>query len=96
MTQTQALVLLTTLLLQTKLSVSKPADLGAFGSQNDVQPGVIYTFPSEAGRSHGFTDYYALAFINYTYLRSDGHQVVFGQETAKYGEGMVCVQIHCV
>lgn len=89
MTQTQALVLLTTLLLQIKYSISKPADLGTFGAQNDVQPGAIYSFTPEGGRSHGYTDYYALAFINYTYTRPDGQRVEFAQETAKYGEGPV-------
>ncbi|XP_031620664.1 protein goliath [Contarinia nasturtii] len=90
MTQTQVLLLfLTTLMLQTKWVISQPTDLGAFGTQNDVQPGVIYSFPSEVGRSHPSADYYALAFINYTYERIDGHHVVFAQETAKYGEGQI-------
>lgn len=82
------LVLLTTLLMQTKWTASQPADLGAFGTQNDVQPGVIYSFPSEVGRSHS-ADFYALAFINYSYTRQDGHNVVYAQETAKYGEGPI-------
>lgn len=86
---TQTIVLITILLLQTKLSFSKPADLGAFGSQNDVQPGIIYSFPSEMARGQTFTDYYALAYINYTYTQADGHQVVYAQETAKYGEGPI-------
>lgn len=89
MTQIQAFVLLTTLLMQTKWSFSQPADLGAFGSQNDVQPGVIYSFPSEVGRSHPSAEYYALAYINYTYIRPDGRHVVYAQETAKYGEGPI-------
>ncbi|XP_055310471.1 E3 ubiquitin-protein ligase goliath isoform X2 [Sitodiplosis mosellana] len=89
MTQTQALVLLTTLLLQSKWVVPQPADLGAFGSQNDIQPGVIYSFPSEVGRSHPSAEYYALAYINYTYERIDGHHVVYAHETAKYGEGPI-------
>lgn len=89
MTQTQTLMLLTTLLLQSKWVVSQPADLGAFGSQNDVQPGVIYSFPSEVGRNHPSAEYYALAYINYTYTRFDGHHVVYAQETAKYGEGQI-------
>lgn len=90
MTQPQAaLLLLTTLLLQSKWAVTQPADLGAFGTQNDVQPGVIYSFPSEVGRSHPSTEFYALAYINYTYTRHDGHHVVYAQETAKYGEGPI-------
>lgn len=90
MTQVKLLMVLTTLLLQTKSAFSQPADLGAFGSQNDVQPGVIYSFPSEVGRSHPSAEYYALAYINYTYIRpSDGHHVVYAQETAKYGEGLI-------
>lgn len=88
MTQTQVLLLLTTLLLQTKWILSQPVDYGAFGSQND-SPGIIYSFPSEVGRSHSSNDYYALAFINYTYLKQDGHHVVYAQETAKYGEGQI-------
>lgn len=75
-TQTSLLVLTTTLLLQFKWTQSQPADLGTFGTQNDVQPGVIYSFPSEVGRLHSSADFYALAFINYTYTRQDGHQVV--------------------
>lgn len=90
MTQTQtSLLVLTTLLLQLKWTQSQPADLGTFGTQNDVQPGVIYSFPSEVGRLHSSADFYALAFINYTYTRQDGHQVVYAQETAKYGEGQI-------
>lgn len=89
MTQAHALLVLTTLLLQTKLTWSQPADLGAFGTQNDVQPGVIYSFPSEVGRSHSSMDFFALAFINYTYTRQDGHHVVYAQENAKYGEGQI-------
>lgn len=88
MTQVQTLLVLITLLLHTKWTNSQPADLGAFGSQNDVQPGVIYSFPSEVGRSHSI-DIYAKAFINYTYTRHDGHDVVYAQETAKYGEGQI-------
>lgn len=84
-------VLLTTLLQQITWTLSQPADLGAFGSQNDVQPGVIYSFPSEVGRgSHPSAEYYALAYLNYSYIRpSDGHHVVYAQETAKYGEGLI-------
>lgn len=84
-----SLLALTTLLLQLQWTFSQPADLGTFGAQNDVQPGVIYSFPSEVGRLHSSTDFYALAFINYTYTRPDGHQVVYAQETAKYGEGQI-------
>lgn len=89
MTHIQSLFVLTTLLLQMKWTWSQPADLGAFGTQNDVQPGAIYSFPSEIGRSHPSTDIYASAFINYTYTRQDGQHVVYGQETAKYGEGQI-------
>lgn len=89
MTQVQALLVLTTLLMHTKRTIAQPADLGAFGSQNDVQPGVIYSFPSEVGRSHTSVDNYSTAFINYTYTRQDGHHVVYAQETAKYGEGKI-------
>lgn len=89
MTQTpKSLLILTTLLLQLKWIFSQPADLGGFGTQNDVQPGVIYSFPSEVGRLHSSADFYALAFINYTY-QHNGHQVVYAQETAKYGEGQI-------
>lgn len=72
-----------------KLAITQPADLGAFGSQNDVQPGVIYSFPSEVGRSHPSAEYYALAYINYTYIKSDGDRFMYAQETAKYGEGPI-------
>lgn len=89
MTQTQTLLLLTTLLLQTKCTSSQPADLGAFGSQNDAQTGVIYSFPSEVGRSHQSAEFYAMAYINYNYTKLDGRQVFYSQETAKYGEGMI-------
>lgn len=91
MTQMKLFVLLTTLLQQITWTFSQPADLGAFGSQNDVQPGVIYSFPSEVGRSsHPSAEYYALAYLNYSYIRpSDGHHVVYAQETAKYGEGLI-------
>lgn len=89
MTQVQALLVLTTLLMHTKWTIAQPADLGAFGSQNDVQPGVIYSFPSEVGRSHTSVDIFAKAFINYTYTRQDGHNVVYDKEIAKYGEGQI-------
>lgn len=85
-----ALLILTTLLLQFKWTVmSQPADLGAFSTQNDIQPGSYYTFPSEVGRSHTSAEFYALAFINFTYIGQDGHHVVYAQETAKYGEGQI-------
>lgn len=78
------LVLLTTLLIQFGWILTQPADLGAFGTQNDIQTGIAtYPIPSQSERNLP-SELYVLAFINYTY---DGE--IFNEEVAKFGEGPV-------
>lgn len=84
MDKIRIIVFLTTLLIQFKWIQTQPADLGAFGTQNDIQPGIVsYKFPSEVERSVP-TEIYVLAFINYTH-----GDTTFNEEVAKYGEGPV-------
>lgn len=67
--------------------VVQPADLGTFGSHNDLQNGVAsYTMPPDNRIPN---DIFVLAFINYTYVNSEGKEVIFSEEKAKYGEGRI-------
>lgn len=81
---TQTIVFVVALLIQFGWIHTQPADLGSFGTQNDIQTGIVsYSFPSEVERSIP-TEIFVLAFINYTH---NGEQ--FNEEVAKYGEGSV-------
>lgn len=67
---------------------AQPADLGTFGSHNDLQNGVAsYSLPPDNRVPPN--DIFVLAFINYTYVNSDGKEVHFSEEKAKYGEGRI-------
>lgn len=77
-------LVLTTLLIQFDWILSQPADLGGFGTQNDIHTDIpTYPIPSQSERNLP-SELYVLAFINYTY---DGE--IFNEEVAKYGEGPV-------
>lgn len=65
---------------------AQPADLGTFGSHNDLPNSVSsFSMPSEE-RLIG--DPYVMAFINYSYI-ADGVDNSFAEEKAKYGEGRI-------
>lgn len=67
-------------------SVTQPAELNVFNSHGDYQHAIAtYSVPPEDRISEG----YVLAFINYTYENSDGKEMFFSEEKAKYGEGRI-------
>lgn len=73
--------------IQYACSIAQPADLGTFGSHNDLQNGIAsYSLPPENRIPN---DIFVLAFINYTYINADGQEVNFSEEKAKYGEGRI-------
>lgn len=67
--------------------VAQPADLGTFGTHNDLQNG-ISTYPLQAEERMP-SEFFKLAFINYTYVDNEGRERRFAEEKAKYGEGRV-------
>lgn len=82
-----SIVILLCAIIQFASIVAQAADLSSFGSQNDLQNGVAsYSLPPD---NHIPNDIFVLAFINYTYLNSDGVEVHFSEEKAKYGEGRI-------
>lgn len=82
-----AVILLFSVIVQFS-SYTVAADLGTFGStHNDLQNGVAsYSLPADSRIPN---DIFVLAFINYTYVNSEGKEVHFSEEKAKYGEGRV-------
>lgn len=81
------IVILVCAIVQFACIVAEPADLGTFGSHNDLQNGVAsYGLPPDNRIPN---DIFVLAFINYTYVNSDGKEIHFSEEKGKYGEGRV-------
>lgn len=81
--QTIFVVLVTLLCLANAL----PADLGTFGSHNDLPTGISsFSMPAEERLA---VEPYVLAFINYTYVAADGLETHFAEEKGKYGEGRI-------
>lgn len=66
---------------------ASPADLGTFGSHNDL-PNSISSFSLPAEERMGMEPY-VMAFINYTYVTADGLEMHFAEEKGKYGEGRI-------
>lgn len=64
----------------------QPADLGTFGSQNDLQGGPAYSLPANSRLPN---EVHVLAYINYTYVNEEGKVIVSSRENARYGEGLV-------
>lgn len=85
----EILVFLTTLLIQFKWISSQPADLGAFGANNDATTGFVsYSFPSEIDRIP--SELFVMAKLNYTYVNDRiTRSYVYPKEVAKYGEGQI-------
>lgn len=68
-------------------SLSQPADLGTFGSHDDLSNSISsFSIPAEE-RMIG--EPFVLAYINYTYTNSDGVLNEFAEEKGKYGEGRI-------
>lgn len=61
-----------------------PADLGNFGSHNDLNGINSFTLPAD---DRMLAEQFVTAFINYSYVAPDGQQVHFAEEKGKYGEG---------
>lgn len=82
-----SIVILLCAIVQFACIIAQPADLGTFGTHNDLQNGVAsYSLPPDNRLPN---DIFVLAFINYTYVKSDGKEIHFAEEKAKYGEGRV-------
>lgn len=66
---------------------SQPADLGTFGSHNDLPNGISsFSLPAE----ERISEPYVLAFINYNYTTAEGVLVQMNaEERGKYGEGRI-------
>lgn len=62
-----------------------PADLGNFGSQNDLNGMSSFVGPTEERTAEQFV----LAYVNYSYVAPDGQEVHFAEEKGKYGEGRI-------
>lgn len=68
------------------ITLSQPAEIGAFNSHGDYQNAIsTYSLPQDDRISEG----YVLAFINYTYTNKEGKEIFFSEEKAKYGEGRI-------
>lgn len=83
-----SVLFITSIVLQYSLLVAtQPADLGTFGSHNDLPNGISsFSLPAEERVSEP----YVLAFINYNYTTAEGLLVqTNSEERAKYGEGRV-------
>lgn len=67
---------------------SQPADLGTFGSHNDLPNGISsFSLPAE---ERIISEPYVLAFINYNYTTAEGVLVqTNAEERGKYGEGRI-------
>lgn len=67
---------------------SQPADLGTFGSHNDLPNGISsFSLPAE---ERIISEPYVLAFINYNYTTAEGIAVqINAEERGKYGEGRI-------
>lgn len=72
----------------TVMVASQPADLGTFGSHNDLPNGISsFSLPAE---ERIISEPFVLAFINYTYTSSEGIVVqTNAEERGKYGEGRI-------
>lgn len=71
--------------------ISSPADLGTFGTSNDITNGngaTSFALPAEE-RLVGSIDTYVTAFINYTYTDAFNVTITVGGEYGKYGEGKI-------
>lgn len=70
------------------LAASQPADLGTFGSHNDLPNGISsFSLPAE---ERVISEPYVLAFINYNYTTAEGVLVqTNAEERGKYGEGRI-------
>lgn len=80
-------ILLAICVMQIGSVALQPADLGTFGSHNDLQNGIsAYSLPPEERMP---SEIYVLAYINYTYVNKDGKEIHFAEEKAKYGEGRI-------
>lgn len=67
--------------------IAQPADLGTFGSHNDLPNSVSsFSLPAE---ERMISEPYVLAFINYSYVTTQGVVNNFAQEAGKYGEGRI-------
>lgn len=79
-------ILLLDWILISSMVYAQPADLGAFGSHNDFPNGIAtYSITSE---ERMMVDY-VFAFINYTFVNSDGKTISISEDQAKYGEGQI-------
>lgn len=72
----------------TLMVASQPADLGTFGSHNDLPNGISsFSLPAE---ERIISEPYVLAFINYNYTTAEGVLVqTNAEERGKYGEGRI-------
>lgn len=61
-----------------------PADLGNFGSHNDLNGMSSFTLPDDR-----LAEQFVLAYVNYSYVAPDGQEVHFAEEKGKYGEGRI-------
>lgn len=70
------------------LVACQPADLGTFGSHNDLPNGISsFSLPAE---ERIISEPYVLAFINYNYTTAEGVLVqTNAEERGKYGEGRI-------
>lgn len=82
----RTMLLAISVILLASNAASQPADLGTFGSHNDIPNGIAtYTLPAEDRMMADFV----LAFINYTFTNGDGKVVSISEDKAKYGEGQI-------
>lgn len=63
-----------------------PADLGNFGSHNDLNGISAFALPAE---ERMIAEQFVTAYINYSYVATDGQEVHFAEEKGKYGEGRI-------
>lgn len=63
-----------------------PADLGNFGSHNDLNGISAFALPAE---ERMIAEQFVTAYINYSYVAADGQEVHFAEEKGKYGEGRI-------
>lgn len=79
--------LLLVLLLASSVVTALPADLGNFGSHNDLNGIGSFSMPADERIA---AEQFVTAYINYSYVaQADGQEVHFAEEKAKYGEGRI-------